>query len=79
MLEIRNAHGTQCYVRLDEFDQRAAYDHDPFDADARPAKRGRKPAVGTAVATSAATAVATSAARTLAAKPRPQLDAGEDW
>jgi hypothetical protein len=63
MLEIRNADGTQCYVRLDEFDERAAHDHDPFDADARPAKRGRKPA----------------AARTLAAKPRPQLDAGEDW
>ena len=71
MLEIRNAHGTQCYVRLDEFDARAAHDHDPFDGDARPAKRGRKPAV--------ATAVATPAARTLAAKPRPQLDAGEDW
>ena len=75
MLEIRNAHGTQCYVRLDEFDERAAHDHDSFDADARPAKRGRKPAVVTAVGT----AVATSAARTLAAKPRPQLDSGEDW
>ena len=67
MLEIRNAHGTQCYVRLDEFDARAAHDHDPFDGDARPAKRGRKPKAPTA------------AARTLAAKPRPQFDAGEDW
>ena len=75
MLEIRNAHGTQCYVRLDEFDERAAHDRDPFDADARPAKRGRKPAAAAA----AANAVATAAARTLASKPRPQLDAGEDW
>jgi hypothetical protein len=68
MLEIRNAHGTQCYVRLDEFDERAAFDHDPFDADARPAKRGRKPG-----------AAAASTARKPAATARPQFDAGEDW
>jgi hypothetical protein len=71
MLEIRNAHGTQCYVRVDEFDERPLPDHDPFEAPsgaaARPAKRGRKPKAPTA------------AARTLAAKPRPQFDAGEDW
>ena len=36
MLEIRNAHGTQCYVRLDEFDERAAHDHDPFEAPPAP-------------------------------------------